>query len=50
MYDKVSVIMATNNTPKEFLNDSVQSILDQTYTNIEFIIVCDGSMEDYNYE
>ncbi len=48
MEKKVTVIMSTFNTPKEYLIKSIDSILNQTYKNIEFIIVCDGSMEDYN--
>lgn len=49
MHDKISVIMSTKDTPKEFLDASINSILTQTYNNIEFIIICDGSEEDYNY-
>ena len=48
MEKKVSVIMATYNTPKEYLINAIESILNQTYSNIEFIIVCDGSVADYD--
>jgi glycosyltransferase involved in cell wall biosynthesis len=40
--EKVSVIMTTYNSEK-FLNYSIKSILDQTYQNIELIIVDDNS-------
>lgn len=49
MRDKISVIMSTKDTPKEYLDASIRSILSQTFNNIEFIIVCDGSEEDYQY-
>ncbi|MGE7182761.1 glycosyltransferase family 2 protein [Peribacillus sp. NPDC006672] len=39
----VSVIMATFNANPEHLKDSIKSILSQTYKNIEFIIINDGS-------
>lgn len=42
----VSIIMSTYNTDKEYLELSIESILNQTYTNLEFIIVNDGSEED----
>lgn len=42
----VSVIMPTYNTPEEYLKKSVESILNQSYSNIEFIIICDGCIED----
>lgn len=44
---KVSVIMSCLNTPKEYLKTSIESILYQTYKNIEFIIVNNGGN---NYE
>lgn len=49
MDDKISIIMSTYNTNIEYLNKSILSILNQTYQNIEFIIVCDGNKEEYNY-
>ena len=42
----VSVIMPTYNTPEEYLKKSIESILNQSYSNIEFIIICDGCIED----
>lgn len=47
--DKVSVIMSTYETPKTYLKNAVDSILAQTYKDIELIIVCDGSKEEYDY-
>lgn len=46
---KVSIIMATYNTQIEYLDCAINSILNQTYKNIELIIVCDGSKEEFNY-
>lgn len=43
---KISVLMATYNTPYEWLKESIQSILDQTYSDFEFIIVDDCSTDD----
>lgn len=43
---KVTVIMATYNTPMAYLKASVQSILDQTLKDFEFIIVDDYSSYD----
>ena len=41
---KVSVVMSVYNGA-EFLRESVESILSQTYTNFEFVIVNDGSTD-----
>ncbi len=46
---KISIIMATYKTDKEIIAKSINSILNQTYSNIEFIIVCDGDKEEYEY-
>lgn len=42
----VSVIMSTYNTDGVMLKESIHSILNQTYKNIELIIVNDGSEND----
>ncbi len=39
----ISVIMSNYNTPEEYLREAVESILNQTYSNFEFIIVDDFS-------
>ena len=39
--NKVSIIMSVYNEPKEVLNKSIESILNQTYRNFEFIIILD---------
>lgn len=43
---KISIIMPVYNTPKEYLEAVVQSILAQTYRSFELIIVDDGSGEE----
>ena len=40
---KVSVIMAVYNTKEEWLRESIESILNQTFSDFEFIIINDGS-------
>ena len=42
----VSVIMSNYNTPEEYLRASIESILEQTYRNFEFIIIDDCSTDD----
>lgn len=43
MKPEVSVIMSEYNTELNILKASIESILNQTYTNFEFIIINDGS-------
>jgi glycosyltransferase involved in cell wall biosynthesis len=43
-YPKVSVIMPVFNAEK-YLQEAIQSILDQTFKDFEFIIIDDGSKD-----
>lgn len=40
---KIAVIMPVYNTPEEYLRQAIESILNQTYNDFEFIILNDGS-------
>jgi len=41
----VSVVMATYNEPQDIIKGSIKSIIDQTYTNFELIIIDDSTIE-----
>ena len=41
----VSVVMATFNEPLEFISSAIESILEQTYQNIELLILDDSTSE-----
>ncbi len=42
----VSVIMATFNEPEKYIKDAIESILNQTFSNFEFIIIDDSTNPD----
>ena len=42
----ISVLMSNFNTDEEYLREAIESILDQTFTDFEFIIVDDASTDD----
>jgi len=46
MMPKITVLMAEHNTNKEFLIESIESVLNQTFEDFEFIIVDDQTNED----
>ena len=41
----VSIIMSTYRPNDQYLRESIESILTQTYKNLEFIIINDGSTD-----
>ena len=48
--EKISVVMPTYNTQISILKEAVDSILNQTFSDFEFIIIDDGSANDtYEY-
>ncbi|MGX7150927.1 glycosyltransferase [Enterococcus ureasiticus] len=51
MREKVSVLMSVYNENLDWLKDAVESIINQTYTNFEFLIIVDNpfNFENINY-
>jgi len=45
MIPEISVLMAVCNEKEEFLKQALDSIIKQTYTEFEFIIIDDGSSD-----
>lgn len=43
---KISVIMSTKDTPERYLCESIESILNQSLSNFEFLIMNDGGKND----
>ena len=43
----VSVVICEHNTPLDFLNQAIASVVEQTYTNFEIIFVDDETTTDY---
>ena len=43
---KVSVIMGVYNTPKNYINKAIDSILNQSFQDFEFIICNDSCTDD----
>ena len=47
---EITVLMSVYNTPREQLKLAIESILNQTYTKFEFLIICDGiKKEDIDF-
>ena len=42
----ISVIMSNFNTPEKYLREAIESVLNQTYSNFEFIIIDDCSTDN----
>lgn len=41
---EITVLMSVYNTPIEQLKEAIESILNQTYTKFEFLIICDRNI------
>ena len=48
MRNKVSIIVPFYNIQEQYMSDCMNSLLSQTYKNIEILIVDDGSKEEYS--
>lgn len=47
MNNKISIIIPFYNTKKEFLKEAIDSAVNQSYNNVEVIVINDGSDESY---
>ena len=43
----ISVLLPVHNTKEQYLRESIESILTQTYTNFELLIINDASTEEH---
>lgn len=46
MNKKISVIIPVYNVKPEYIDEAINSVLNQTYKNIEIIVVNDGSTDE----
>lgn len=44
--DKISIVSPVYNTPKKYIKKLIKSLYDQTYDNVDLILVDDGSQPD----
>jgi len=44
----ISVVMSIYNEPEEWLRESIESILNQSFSDFEFIIINDNPTREFN--
>ncbi|GHU70479.1 glycosyl transferase [Clostridia bacterium] len=47
MHDLVSIIIPVFKTNRDYLNKYIESVIVQTYTNIEILLIVDGEQKDF---